>query len=330
MAILRSLQEPLLFTTSGDCMHDCLFDFSQPAKPMEPDEWIKSIRMVTQIASISKWLKYKGIDLILVPVPRVLELYPQRFLGEGVPRSGEIAPHLRYLTLQLLLADVEVFDLLPQLRHRTSKGNPPLNLATDAHWTDVAQRITARLIAARLARFGFAQSAKRAPTRYSFRPAEFRFGGYFYEFLTDAEIQLTRATMTQSIEEVFTADGKPFEANAGAPLMVVGDSFTSFHHVALGREQSGEAAALRKAGDPFAEFKLPPGSGIVAYLAKELNCKISHKAVLGSTLEPLIDLFREPEDLNGVQSIVWIVNTMSLFRQDAYPKTLKTPPVKAI
>ena len=325
LALLRSRNEPLRFTTAGDCLHACRYDFQHPGQPLATEDWIRSMRMVAQITALSNWLKSRGTDLILVPVPRVVELYPSAFLATDIPPSGVIAPHLRYVTAELLRANVEVFDLFPRLKAVADNAEVPLYLATDSHWTDVAQRITAQLLAKHLIRYPFAQSARQAPALYKVRPAEFRFGGYFYEYLTAPELAQTRASMTQPIEEVITPSGQPFAASSKAPLMLVGDSFTSFALQAIGREQSGEAAALRKTNDPFAEFRLPPGSGIAAYLARELNVKVSHRSMLGATLEPFRDLFREPELLGGAQALVWIVNHYSLFRPDAYPPTFRTP-----
>ncbi len=200
-------------------------------------------------------------------------------------------------------------------------------MPTDSHWTEAAQRLTARLIAKHLERYTFAQEARKARALYKVRPAEFRFGGHYYEYLTGPELDLTRASMTQQVEEVVTASGQPFVAATKAPLLVVGDSFTSFALQAVGREQSREAAALRKANDPLAEFKPPVGSGIVPYLARELHVPVSHRAMLGATLEPFRDLFREPELLGGAPALVWVINTSSLFRPDAYPPTFRTPPI---
>ncbi len=73
------------------------------------------MRMVRQISALSKWLKSRGTDLILAPVPRAIELYPKSFLTADVPPSGVISPHLRFLTTELLRANVEVLDLFPPL-----------------------------------------------------------------------------------------------------------------------------------------------------------------------------------------------------------------------
>ena len=108
--------------------------------------------------------------------------------------------------------------------------------------------------------------------------------------------------MTQPIEEIVTATGRPFVAPNMAPILVVGDSFTAAALQAVVREQSGEAAALLKRADPLADFEPPVGIGIAPYLARELNVPVSHRAMLGGTLEPSRDLFREPELLGGAQA----------------------------
>ena len=136
-----------------------------------------------------------------------------------------------------------------------------------------------------------------------------------------------RASMTQPIEEIVTATGRPFVAPNKAPILVVGDSFTAAALQAVGREQSGEAAALLKRADPLADFEPPVGIGIAPYLARELNVPESHRDMLGGTLQPSRDLFRAPELLGGAQALVSMINTSSLFRPDAYPPAYRTPPV---
>ena len=49
--------------------------------------------------------------------------------------------------------------------------------------------------------------------------------------------------------------------------------------------------------------------------------------MLGGTLEPSRNLFREPELLGGAQALVSVINTSSLFRPDAYLPAYRTPPV---
>lgn len=281
LALIRSRKEPLRFTAASDCIHACLYDFQRPEHPKDPETWIRGSRMLGQISAVSKWLKSRGADLILVPIPRVVELSPDAFLQTPPPPAGVIAPHLRYMIAELLRADVEVFDLFAALRQSPGAANVPFYLPTDAHWTDAAQRLTAKLVGQLLARYPFGEAARKAAPLYRQRPAQFRYGGYYYEYLTPPEVASTRASMTQSISEVVLTNGGAFSAGAQAPLMVVGDSFTAFAYVAIGREQSGEAVALRKVGDPFAEFKPPAGGGIVPYLGQELNVPVSHRAVPG-------------------------------------------------
>ena len=114
-----------------------------------------------QISALSKRLKSRGTDLALVPVPRAMELYPKSFLATDIPRSGVISPRLRFLTAELLRANVEVLDLFPRMKAAADKGEVAIYLPKDAHWTDAAQRFTARLIAKHLGHYSFTCKQER-------------------------------------------------------------------------------------------------------------------------------------------------------------------------
>jgi hypothetical protein len=269
------------------------------------------------------------VDLIVAPIPRAVDLYPATLIpSANLPKRGnEIAPHIRRLMLDLLRGGVEVLDLYPAFREHIRAGGAMLYLRTDPHWSDIAQRLTARLVAERLSRYEFVASAQKASKQYSLVPGEMRFGGYFYEYLTKEEIAAALESMHQKVSSVVGRGGEPFKPSSNSPqVFVLGDSFTNFSHMIIGREQSGEAAALRAAGDPFAEFKLPPGTGVVAYLAHELNLPVGNVAIFASALETFFEFFREPARLRGVKVIVWMVNATALARHESYPANFRTPP----
>ena len=90
-----------------------------------------------------------------------MELYPKSFLAMDIPRSGVISPRLRFLTAELLRANVEVLDLFPRMKAAADKGEVAIYLPKDAHWTDAAQRFTARLIAKHLGHYSFTCKQER-------------------------------------------------------------------------------------------------------------------------------------------------------------------------
>jgi hypothetical protein len=112
------------------------------------------MRMVGQISALSKWLKSRGTDLVLVPIPRAVELYPSSSLRRKY-LSLASSPHLRFLIAELLRANVEVLDLFPTLTGRRRRNGPKRNWLPST-W-----------------------DAKKAPALYTLRPAEFKFGGYY-------------------------------------------------------------------------------------------------------------------------------------------------------
>jgi hypothetical protein len=244
--------------------------------------------------AVSEWLKQKNIDLLLVPVPRIPEVYADR-IATGAPPDGIIAPQLRRFLLELSNADVEVVDLLPVFLKARSANPAPLYLVADGHWSDRAQRLAAAEIGRRLKRYDFVMAALKEKPLFTSAPARLPFHGANYKFLTTAEHkEVANALAAMSLTHVTTTQGgKPFQDAPESPVVVIGDSFTHYF-----------------------QNEIKPGSGIDALLSKEINIPVSNVSTAGGTTAPIKDFLRRPELLRDRRVVVWIFNAALL----GYPK----------
>jgi hypothetical protein len=235
-------------------------------------------------------LKQKNIDLLVVPVPRIPEIYADK-IATGAPPNGIIAPQLRKFLLDLSNADVEVVDLLPVFLKARAANPEPLYLVADGHWSDRAQALAAAEIGKRLKRYDFVRTALKQKALFTSAPIHVAFPGANFKFLTAAErAEVANAVGAMTLTHVTTADaGTPFVEPAQSPVVVIGDSFT--HYV---------------------QSVIKPGSGIDALLSKEINIPVSNVSTAGATTAPIKDFLRRPELLRERRVVVWILNAALL------------------
>jgi hypothetical protein len=248
------------------------------------EEWLKARSSPSIIATVKDWLKQRNIDLIFVPAPKMAEVYPDRVVGH-VPPDRIVAPHMRKMLLDLLRADVEVVDLLPAFLKAREQDPEPLFLPSDTHWSDRAQRIAAQDIAARLERYPFVKAALAKPALYKTDEiARVPFQGSLWGELTEAERQeIGEAVNTPVVRVRKASDGAPVAPVDESSIVIMGDSYTN--------QSLGVA----------------PGSGISAQIAKGANQPVTIVSSAGGTTEPVKDLIRNPDLLDKVKVVIWIV-----------------------
>ena len=122
------------------------------------------------ILGMDRKLKEQGVDLIFVPLPDKLAIYPDYF-SDTAPAHRMVTPAIQHLMKKLLESDVEVVDLFPAFyAARAQNEDRPLYYATDSHWRNVGAQLAAEHIAQRLRRYDFAQKALADGNRYSVTP----------------------------------------------------------------------------------------------------------------------------------------------------------------
>ena len=93
-----------------------------------------------------KRLKEIGVQLLIVPVPTKVSIYPEK-LAKELETSEAPSDYLQLLSL----AGLNVLDLHAVFRkHREEPRNRPLYCAQDSHWTPDACRLAARAIYQRI------------------------------------------------------------------------------------------------------------------------------------------------------------------------------------
>ena len=256
------------------------------------DTWAATRPSVPVVLAFNAWLKRNGVDLILVPAPKVVEVYPDRFL-KSAPADRIIAPQTRKLIFDLLQADVEVIDLLPIFLAEAHKPGELIHLPTDTHWSNRAQQIAAGEIAKRLARYTLVRQAAAKPARYRTQDITVPFKGNQFDHLDPQQAELA-ANSTIPVTVVSNkSTGKPFADTEQSPVVVIGDSYTHYY---------GNSVT--------------PGSGIDALLAKRINLPIWNISSGAATTQPLKEFIRDPTLLSTHTVVVWIITDDLLTNPD--------------
>lgn len=118
-------------------------------------------------------LRERGIDLVVVPIPRKEEINAEIF-SDLVPPDGITMPYKLMFFDALLKADVEVVNLSPLFR-REGRSYPFLFYdCNDAHPADGAIELAARATARRLARYDFSSGAQSMRQAFTSRTIQFK------------------------------------------------------------------------------------------------------------------------------------------------------------
>jgi hypothetical protein len=261
---------------------------------------LDSFRKTRSVVAAREWLRQRGIDLIVVPVPLMTEVYVEHFL-DPCPPDGVIAPHVRQALLELLEADVEVVDLQRLFRGLRDDGDPEYLYNTcDTHWAPRGMRAAAKEIADRIARYRFGSRARLAPPIFRTAPGVYQFNGYIaridslegWSALTPVQQERARRAQATYWPRVLTLDGEPLSEDPKSPVLVIGHSY-----VRMFDEQ----------------------------LARELNLRIRVRLAEGQTTSFFWDFLREPEILKGCRVVVWVTTEQHMTHFQSMP-----PPIMAV
>jgi hypothetical protein len=240
------------------------------------------------VLAVHRWLRGQGIDLILVPVPRMTEVYVEHFV-DPVPLDGIIAPHVRRALLELLQQDVEVVDALRALRAARDRHGEFLYNAADTHWALRGMRAIAREVAGRIGRYEFGRAAREGPRVVNATPrlvAKDLFPRDGWEALSERQRELAGKAQPRGVEHLTRVDGGPLYNDPESPVFVIGNSYA--HH--------------------FCE-----------QLVNEMNLLIARRIGDHNTTEAFADFLREPELLDRTRVVVWVLTEHHLTRFTPLP-----------
>ena len=284
-SILQSTGKPAMYVPTHT-LH-----YLKPPGPAE--DWAARRPCLPVIVAFKAWLQQNGVDLILVPAPKVVEIYPDRFLQKAPP-DRILAPQMRALLFDLLQFDVEVVDLLPVFLREAQKPGELIHLPTDTHWSNRAQQIAATEISARLARYPLVKRAAAKPARYRAKDVTVPLKGNQFDHLNPQQQAAFAGSLSIPATVITTAaDGKPFADTEDGPVVVIGDSYTHYYGNSV-----------------------KPGSGIDALLAKHINLPVWNISSGAATTQPLKEFIRNPTLLKTYKVVVWIITDDLLSHPD--------------
>jgi hypothetical protein len=242
-----------------------------------------------------------GVDLLFVPVPTKVEMFPERAAtapgGDGAAFkrfAGQVAnPFERKFLADLAASGVETVDLLPAFlaeRAHDATAKEPLYQAEDTHWTSRGLELAARLVAERVRRYPWYRGVAAHRRTYHTKDASFSRHGDLCSRLPEAE-QAKYAPETLVGHQVLAADGTLYDDDPESPVVVLGDSFTGVYQL-MDCEHAG----------------------VSAHLAKELGTPIDLVMSYGGGPNVRSKLLRRGEAALGTKKVViWMMTARDLY-----------------
>lgn len=192
--------------------------------PPQPDP-------VKAIAHFRNELQGRGIELIVVPTPVKPTIEPGHFArrAPGTVANSSYGTFVR----ELRDREIAVFDPTDTLAGaRKEHGNQYLR--TDTHWRPAAMRRVARELARRIRQTPALSSSaappaseQSRPARYTRRPVHVRNLGDIAVMLQLPPGQTLYPEEEVTIDEVVQANGRPWENDPKADVLLLGDSFSN-------------------------------------------------------------------------------------------------------
>jgi hypothetical protein len=182
-------------------------------------EWPDQIKY---ILTIQRFLRDRGIDFVLVPIPMKIDVYPEQVTGQSVPLA---CPKRAKLIDSLAHLGVHTIDLLPLFLKR--KNTCSFYTDYGAHYTNTGIIDAARIIADTIRALHPELAGK---TKYKTRDSVYAITANDLEPIFRPYLPAGfRALDTISQVEEYT--GISYKNDNGSPVLIMGDSFCGFHGI---------------------------------------------------------------------------------------------------
>jgi hypothetical protein len=249
---------------------------------------------VPQVVAADRWLKRQGIDLIFVPVPKMVEIYAEHFVA--APPDGIIAPHARRALLGLLHSDVETVDGIALFRSARDGGY--LYNAADSHWAPYGMQVMAREIASRIARYRFGARARQSPpvvwtaeTPYILDAAPGGVDAGPWMILSPEQRDRAKTAQATTLPEAYVRKDVVAPTDPGSSVLVIGNSYVRY---------------------------------FLGQLVNESNLLVNANHSGGMTTESFGGFLRDPEILQHARVVVWITTFQHLAHFKPLPPAIAT------
>ncbi len=179
---------------------------------------------IEAILSLDRQLKQWDIDLIVMPIPDKVAVYPDQ-LSRNAPEDRRVAIQMYRLMKDLLEADVEVINLYETFADwRKAHGDAQLLYHRyDTHWMNRGSQIAAQEMADRLQRYAFVQKAQSKPNPFVARrglaPGRADIGKHMKE-----KVESDKAFFDAYLG-IHRRDGQGYEDVPDSPVIITADSF---------------------------------------------------------------------------------------------------------
>jgi alginate O-acetyltransferase complex protein AlgJ len=253
---------------------------------------------IPAILDFAEQLKKHGVQLILMPVPPKVVIYPDRLWRDArVPEERERldAVHAEFYAL-LRKNGIDVLDLTPVFTAARQGEGEPLYCQTDSHWSGTGIQVAARAAVARI-RERLKESDRSA---VSMKATESRvtFSGDLVRLLgasSESEARMLR--------RVTDAAGMPLSPDEASGVLILADS---------------HGLAFHAGGDMHAE-----GAGLFEQVSFELGYPVDLIAVRGSGATParinlLRKIQRDPGYLQRKKIVLWCFSAREFTESDGW------------
>jgi alginate O-acetyltransferase complex protein AlgJ len=266
------------------------------------------------VVDFARYLRSRGIALVLFPVPDKATLQPRELHGRASGSSGPPPrnPDADRFAAEMRAAGVTVFDPTPA---RLQPGEPPRFMRQDTHWTPEWMQAVAGALATTLV--GEGRLGPPARPR-AWRVSETRVSrvGDVTDMLGLPEGQTLYAPDTVTIREVRDQAGVLFAPAEAAEVLLLGDSFTNVF--ALDQMGWGEGAGF--------------GAHLALALGRDVDVLAQNDAGAFATRRLLANALGGtegggPDRLTGKKVVVWELASRELAVGNWKPITW--PPVAA-
>lgn len=240
---------------------------------------------VTVICDFRDQLAARGIQLVLVPVPNKVSVYPEQLSSRAARLPVAICAQTQSLLQRLDAANVEVVNLFALYAHAKSAvsgaSDAPLYLTQDSHWSPAGLKLAAQAIAQRIVERNWTDPGG---TEYQTKPAPTERLGDVVRMLDVPPIEKRLRPERALCEQVFHPEtNEPYQDDSQSEILVLGDSFLRIF-------QQDE----------------PGSAGFIAHLARQLRKPVASIVNDGgaSTLVRQ-ELYRRPSLLENKKVVIW-------------------------
>jgi alginate O-acetyltransferase complex protein AlgJ len=190
---------------------------SSASKAIQPDP----VKAITQFG---EQLKDLGIHLIVMPVP-VKPMIEPELLSPAYQSPSDSLQNPSYAAFLAAIrkAGIDFLDVSQALADDKRATGQSQFLRTDTHWTPEAMEAAAALLAAKIRALGFTEAVE--PLEMIRSTQVIRGEGDITTMLKLPKPSHLFPKETVTIHPVLLPDGKPWSADARAPILVLGDSF---------------------------------------------------------------------------------------------------------